>query len=269
MISNATTSSAKNAKPNILRSVGTSHVTMDHQKCHTEHDQQCHDEFSEECKTEYSEECWDQPREACHTESSQECSTEYSEVCGTEYEQACHTEYTEECWDEPECWLEEREECHDVQVKVKHHDHQPKQKWKRSVDGEASEAEDTGLEVEGEGNNDEKEEAAEVSEGEVVQGEAVATDGTNIRKGRSLSLALGAAKLTGAVVGGHFGKKLGFGTGLAIGLGAKKHASKDEDHPVHLKKAHAAPIVHHKHHLKTKKVCRNIPFKQCTSNQEA
>merc|ERR1712010_447667 len=110
------------------------------------------------------------------------------------------------------------------------------------------------------------EEAAEVSEGEVVQGEA-ATDGTNIRKGRSLSLALGAAKLTGAVVGGHFGKKLGFGTGLAIGLGAKKHASKDEDHPVHLKKAHTAPIVHHKHHLKTEKVCRNIPFKQCTSNQ--
>merc|ERR1719153_2132008 len=184
--------------------------TTDHQKCHTEHDQQCHDEFSEECKTEYSEECWDQPREACHTESSQECSTEYSEVCGTEYEQACHTEYTEECWDEPECWLEEREECHDVQVKVKHHDHQPKQKWKRSVDGEASEAEDTGLEDEGEGNNDEKVEAA---------------------------------KLTGAVVGGHFGKKLGLGAGLAIGLGAKKHASKDEDHPVHLKKAHAAPIV--------------------------
>merc|ERR1712055_1237036 len=33
------------------------------------------------------------------------------------------------------------------------------------------------------------------------------------------------------------------------------------------KKAHAAPIVHHKHHLKTEKVCRNIPFKQCTSNQ--
>merc|ERR1711934_724706 len=119
---------------------------------------------------------------------------------------------------EPECWLEEREECHDVQVKVKHHDHQPKQKWKRSVDGEASEAEDTGLEVEGEGNNDEKEEAAEVSEGEVIQGEAVATDGTNIRKGRSLSLALGAAKLTGAVVGGHFGKKLGLGLASPLGL---------------------------------------------------
>merc|ERR1712010_394679 len=103
------------------------------------------------------------------------------------------------------------------------------------------------------------EEAAEVSEGEVVQGEA-ATDGTNIRKGRSLSLALGAAKLTGAVVGGHIGKKLGFGTGLAIGLGAKKHASKDEDHPVHLKKAHAAPIVHHKHHLKTEKSVQKYPL---------
>ena len=126
--------------------------------------------------------------------------------------------------------------------------------------------EDVGYEVEDMGDENKSEEGAEVPEGEGITGEAVAPEGS-VRKERSLSVALAAANLAGAVVGGHFGKKLGFGTGLAIGLGAKKHASKDEDHSVHLKKAHAAPIVHHKHHLKTEKVCRNIPFKQCTSNQ--
>merc|ERR1719228_1790521 len=234
--------------------------TTDHQKCHTELDQQCHEEFNEECKTEYSEQCWDEPREACHKESSQECSTEYSEVCGTEYEQACHTEYAEECWDEPECWVEEKEECHNVQVEVHHHDHQPKhqyKKWKRSVDGVVSEVEDMGDEVKDIG-EDESEEDAELSGGEeVVESEAVAEDGT-VRKERSLGAvalgALGAAHLAGAVVGGHIGKKLGFGTGLAIGLGAKKHASKEKANsahvhskaaPVHIK-AYASPkVVHH------------------------
>merc|ERR1712037_932999 len=186
------------------------------------------------------------------------CSTEYSEVCGTEYEQACHTEYAEECWDEPKCWVEEKEECH----KVKVHDHQHKQhhkKWKRSVDDEASEVEDMDDKLEDVGEEDaempEGEEDAEMPEGEEGnKGEAVAADGS-VRKERSLTAvglgALGAAHLAGAVVGGHIGKKFGFGTGLAVGLGAKKHLNK-KDKSVHVKKAHHHAHKKHVHHAHKK-----------------
>merc|ERR1712055_415843 len=234
--------------------------TTDHQKCHTEHDQQCHEEFSEECKTEYSEECRDIPREACHTESSQECSTKYSEVCETEHEQACHTEYSEECRDEPECWVEEKEECQDVQIKVQHRDlHQPKQKWskwKRSVDGEVLDAEDVGDvdDEEEDGDVDDDEEDGGVPAGEEsVVAEAVATEGS-VRKERSLKLAR------------KIGRKI-------VSIAAKKHVLKDKfklkkaslkdkklKKASHVKKA--PKVVH-----QTERVCRSVPFKQCTSHQ--
>ena len=155
-----------------------------------------------------------------------------------------------------------------MQVKVQHHDHQPKQqykKWKRSVDGEVSEVSDAGGEV------SEVEELGDIDTSEEdVEGEVVATDGS-VRKERSLhALSLAA----GAVVGGHIGKKLG----LAIGLGARKekkkkpvHIKKKKPHPVHTKKAYVAPkVTHHGHqkgHFKTEQVCQNVPFKQCTSKQ--
>merc|ERR1712037_366531 len=172
-----------------------------------------------------------------------------------------------------------KEECH----KVKVHDHQHKQhhkKWKRSVDDEVSEVEDMDDKLEDVGEEDaempEGEEDAEMPEGEEGnKGEAVAADGS-VRKERSLTAvglgALGAAHLAGAVVGGHIGKKFGFGTGLAVGLGAKKHLNK-KDKSVHVKKAHHhahKKHVHHAHkkpHYKTEQVCKHVPIKQCTSNQ--
>merc|ERR1719466_601780 len=92
------------------------------------------------------------------------------------------------------------------------------------------------------GEKDGSEEDADMPEGEEGnKGEAVAEDGI-VRKERSLIAvglgALGAANLAGAVVGGHIGKKFGFGTGLAVGLGAKKHALNKKDKSVHVKKAH-------------------------------
>merc|ERR1719378_658141 len=141
--------------------------TTDKKQCHTEHEQECHEEYNEQCSTEYTEQCTDLPREVCHDEPTQECSTEYSEVCGTEYEEVCHTEYTEQCKDVPECWVEQKEECHTVQVKV-HQKSTPKysKKWKRSlVDGEAVDSP--------------VEEEEEDSEGEIVidAGEEVDADG--------------------------------------------------------------------------------------------
>ena len=118
---------------------------------------------------------------------------------------------------------------------------------------------------------------AEMPEGEEGnKGEAAAADGS-VRKERSLTAvglgALGAAHLAGAVVGGHIGKKFGFGTGLAVGLGAKKHVLNKKDKSVHVKKAHHhahKKPVHHAHkkpHYKTEQVCKHVPIKQCTSNQ--
>merc|ERR1711970_910649 len=163
--------------------------TVDKQKCHTEHDQRCHEEYSEECQTEYSEQCTEEPREACHTESTQECATEYSEVCGTEFEEACHTEYTEQCKDVPECWEEQQEECHTVQVKV-HHEQPEHKKWKRSS-GE---------------------------EGMYGESDVETTGGKKKRSTIALAAAgaLGASAIAGAVTGAHFGQKLGFAGGLGV-----------------------------------------------------
>merc|ERR1719239_1981365 len=120
-------------------------------------------------------------------------------------------EYTEKCWDEPECWVEQKEECHHVQVKVHHH-HEPKQqykKWKRSDDGEDSGVDDMG------------EEGESVEEEKEAVGEVVTEADGSVRKKRFLA---GAG--LGALVGGHIGKKIGLGVGLAIGLGSKKIALK-------------------------------------------
>merc|ERR1712037_409257 len=163
--------------------------TTERQKCRTEHEQQCQEEFSEECQTEYSEQCTEEPREACHTESTQECATEYSEVCGTEFEEACHTEYTEQCKDVPECWEEQQEECHTVQVKV-HHEQPEHKKWKRSS-GE---------------------------EGMYGESDVETTGGKKKRSTIALAAAgaLGASAIAGAVTGAHLGQKLGFAGGLGV-----------------------------------------------------
>ena len=174
--------------------------------------------------------------------------------------QECHTEYAEKCWDEPECWVEQKEECHHVQVKVHHHE--PKQqykKWKRSDDGEDPGADDMGEEDE----SGEEEEAVQLPEdAEDAEGEVVVEADGSVRKKRFLA---GAG--LGALVGGHIGKKVGLGVGLAIGLGSKKIALKklQKKAPVHIKKAHKA--VHHKQHFKTEKVCKHVPIEQCTSKQ--
>merc|ERR1711936_318313 len=111
---------------------------------------ECRERTNQECTTEYSEQCADAPREVCHEESTQECSTEYSEVCGTEYQEECYdsssdeckTEFTEECTDVPECWIEQKEECHTVQVNVHHRSKPNYKKWKRPVvDGETVDSE--------------------------------------------------------------------------------------------------------------------------------
>merc|ERR1712055_360789 len=111
-----------------------------------------------------------------------------------------------------------------------------------------------------------------LSEGvEAIESGDLAVEG-KVRKGRSLGLkalgALGAANLAGAVVGGHVGKKLGFGAGLAIGLGVKKHALKknDDSAKVYKSHGHAHKAVHHKVEHET--VCNHVPVKRCTSSQQ-
>merc|ERR1740128_315315 len=123
-------------------------VTTPH--CETHQEWVCVEEYKNKCKTEYSTSCQTEYNTQCKTEYEELCETTDHEKCHTEHDQECHPEYAEECWDEPECWLEEKEECHNVQVEVQHHDHQPKQqykKWRRSVDDEVSEVSDVGGEV--------------------------------------------------------------------------------------------------------------------------
>merc|ERR1712037_175441 len=146
-------------------------------------------EYEELCETTERQKCRTEPREACHTESTQECATEYSEVCGTEFEEACHTEYTEQCKDVPECWEEQQEECHTVQVKV-HHEQPEHKKWKRSS-GE---------------------------EGMYGESDVETTGGKKKRSTIALAAAgaLGASAIAGAVTGAHFGQKLGFAGGLGV-----------------------------------------------------
>merc|ERR1711972_290867 len=101
--------------------------------------------------------------------------------------------------------------------------------------GENTGVADDGEDVSGE------EQAVEIPEGgEIV--EVVQADGS-VRKERSLL-----AGLAGAVFGGHVGKKLGLGAGLAIGLGAKKIALKKKEKKVHVKHVQHH---HHKPHYKT------------------
>merc|ERR1719397_1209056 len=160
--------------------------------------------------------------------------------------------YTEQCKDVPECWVEQQEECHTVQVKV-HHQEQPKyQKWKRSSEEEGIEDVYEKVEVD--------EDDIGTVEGTKIEGEEMAAD-VGVRKERSLL-----AGFTGAVVGGHIAKKLGFSAGLAIGLGSKKLALKKKAAPkaVHHKSHHKA--VHHKSKQET--VCNNVPVKRCTSTKQ-
>ena len=152
---------------------------------------------------------------------------------------------------------------------------------------------------------------AEMPEGEEGnKGEAAAADGS-VRKERSLTAvglsALGAAHLAGAVVGGHIGKKFGFGTGLAVGLGTKKHAhsahAKTHKSHGHAHKSHGHAHKSHGHAHKShghahkshghahkshghvhksyghahkaahhkiehETVCNHVPVKRCTSSQQ-
>jgi len=232
--------------------------------CETHHEQVCVEEFKNLCRTEYSTSCETEYSRQCKTEYEELCETMDHQKCHTEHEQECHTEYAEKCWDEPECWMEQKEECHYVQVKVHHH--QPKQqykKWKRSDDGE-DEGEDSGVDDMSIEDESGEEEAVELPEdAEDVEGEVVVEADGSVRKKRFLA---GAG--LGALVGGHIGKKLGLGVGLAIGLGSKKIALKNLQGgkaPVHVKKAHKA--VHHKQHFKTEKVCKYVPTEQCTNHQ--
>merc|ERR1719430_2795938 len=231
-------------------------------ECHVERE----DVTTPHCESYNEQVCVEEFQNHCHTESSQECSTEYSEVCETEHEQACHTEYSEECRDEPECWVEEKEECQDVQIKVQHQPKQKWSKWKRSVDGEVPDAEDVGdvdddeedgdvddeeygyvVDDEEYGYVDGDEEDGEVPAGEEsVIGEAVATNGP-VRKERSLKLAR------------KIGRKI-------VSLAVKKDALKDKIKlkkaslkdkfklKKAVKKAPAAPKVFHQ----TERVCRSV-----------
>merc|ERR1711970_1201948 len=107
----------------------------------------------------------------------------------TEFEEACHTEYTEQCKDVPECWEEQQEECHTVQVKV-HHEQPEHKKWKRSSGEEGMYGES---DVETTGGKKKRSTIALVAAG-----------------------ALGASAIAGAVTGAHFGQKLGFAGGLGV-----------------------------------------------------
>merc|ERR1719285_321239 len=118
-------------------------------------------------------------------------------------------------------------------------------KWKRSDDVEDSGVDDMG--EEDESGEEEEEEAvklpedAEDAEGEVIVGEVIVEADGSVRKKRFLA---------------------------GTGLGSKKIALKKLQGgkaPVHVKKAHKA--VHQKQHSKTEKVCKHVPFKQCTSHQ--
>ena len=113
--------------------------------------------------------------------------------------------------------------------------------------------------------------------GEFASSEGVETieigDVTAVRKGRSIGLA-------SAV-----GLKLGFGAGLAIGLGADKHARKDADsahaknHKSHgharkshghvhkdVHHGHARKDAHHK--IEHESVCNHVPSKSCKGEVE-
>merc|ERR1712112_636006 len=145
-----------------------------------------------------------------------------------------------------------KEECQDVQINVQHQPKQKWSKWKRSVDGEVLDAEDVDDEEDGDVDDDEEygyvvgdEEDGEGPAGEEsVVAEAVATEGS-VRKERSLKLAR------------KIGRKI-------VSLAAKKHVLKDKFKlKKAVKKAPAAPKVFHQ----TERICRSVPFKQCTSHQ--
>ena len=162
--------------------------------------------------------------------------------------------------------MEQKEECHHVQVKIHHH-HEPKQqynKWKRSDDGE-----DSGVDMSDE--DESGEEAVEMPDAEEIEGEGEDAEGEVVEaEGSERKKRFFADAGLGAVVGGHIGKKLGLGVGLAIGLGSKKIALKKLQDGGLKKKVKAAPVhikKAHKQHFKTEKVCKHVPFEQCTSNR--
>merc|ERR1712181_43246 len=142
-------------------------------------------------------------------------------------------------------------------------------KWKRSDVGD-----DSGVDVDmSEEDESGEEEAVEMPDAEEIEGEGEVEDAEGEvaeADGRARKKRFFADAGLGAVVGGHIGKKLGLGVGLAIGLGSKTIAlqklqdgglkKKVKAAPVHIKKAH-------KQHFKTEKVCKQVPFKQCTSNR--